>query len=122
VKEEFKIYNTQIFFVPEGLTWQLQPLDSLFHKRYKKLAQDYFLFHQKGQFDTEEQKRFYMINCGKDIVSKINSTMIRASWEKVNLAYQGVDVGSEMMDVLDEGEMLIVLIKRSTIQWKKSFR
>jgi len=83
LKEEFKIYNTQILFVPEGLTWQLQPLDSLFHKRYKKLAQDYFLFHQKDQFDTEEQKRFYMINCVKDIVSKINSTTIRASWEKV---------------------------------------
>jgi len=108
LKEEFKIYNTQILFVSEGLTWQLQPLDSLFHKRYKKLAQDYFLFHQKDQFDTEEQKRFYMINCVKDIVSKINSTTIRASWEKVGLGYQGMDVGSEMMDVLDEGGMLIV--------------
>ena len=86
-EEDLRKFNTFLLFVPKGLTWQLQPLDNLFHKAYKKYAQDYFVHNQRTILQTEEEKRRYMVLCVKEIYGKIDGNTIRSSWKKVSLEY-----------------------------------
>jgi len=94
----FEKYNTIVKFVPKGFTWSLQPLDHLYHKRYKALAKDIFLENQRRELETEENWRDFVIECVKLIHSQIDESVIRASWRMAGLDFpEGERQGNRML-------------------------
>jgi len=86
-EKKFELYNTQVMYIHKGLTWTLQPLDSLYHKTYKKYARDYFIAHQKSTITSEEDRRKQVIETAKEIHLKITEEVVKASWKQVGLEF-----------------------------------
>jgi len=133
LEAELRKFNTRVLFVPKGLTWSLQPLDTLFHKSSKQLSQDYFVRNQRSTLKTEEEKRMFMMGCVKEIVARIEKKTVQGSWNSVGLIYpfddEGEvlrggpdsmlvepDLGSEPMGLLMEGQEFMNSPQHSMIE------
>lgn len=108
LKSEFEKFNTIVKFVPKGLTWTLQPLDSLYHQRYKALAKSYFLMNQKRQARTEEEWRLFLIQCVKEVYGQITTDVAKGSWRSAGLEFQPQFWNSLDESMLIENEGMIV--------------
>ena len=85
LKKEFEKFHTRVMYIPKGLTWTLQPLDSLYHRTYKNYARECFMVHQLRGNVSEEDRRKQVIDNVKEIHGKISEEIIKSSWRHVGL-------------------------------------
>ena len=110
LKVNFEKFNTIVLFIPAGLTWTLQPLDSLYHRTYKSYARDCFIVNQTKEMSSEEERRKQVIENVKEIHGKITEEIVRMSWKQVGLNYpieQGMIIEEEEARQNEDPSMLI---------------
>jgi len=99
-RADLEKYNTHVMFIPVGMTWCLQPLDSIFHKHYKKYAREFFLSHQQSIITQEEDRRALVIQCVKEIYGKLTEELKIQSYHLGGRLGLNIQCLKEMADFL----------------------
>ena len=90
-------YQTYVLYVPEGMTWALQPLDLGYHKSFKDVLRTKWVSNQgRRQLQHENEKRAYLAKELKEVWFEMADRDHTVYWEKAGLYYPEEDVAFRM--------------------------
>lgn len=90
-KESFSEFDTEVLFIPSGLTWTLQPLDAGFHKLLKDQLRKIWTRTQHNQSLEEKQKRQLLIETLMETYEYMSTIDNSVFWEKAGLKCPLID-------------------------------
>ena len=90
--EKLSKYDTEVLYIPAGMTFTLQPLDQGFHKVLKDELKKIWVASQGQGSETEKEKRKALALAVKDVWLTMTDKDNKVYWGKAGLEYPDEDV------------------------------
>lgn len=106
-EENFAIEDTEVLYVPPGLTWCLQPLDAGFHKLLKDQLKKVWTRTQHSNQLTEKQKRQILSETLKKTYEYMAMNDNSVFWDKTGLKCPPLDQSESQ--VQNQGDFMEII-------------